>query len=89
MLVIAVEHGCCSWVEVFNVSPALAACILFSGGMRTRLQEKGFQARPARLTRVLCPKCAMLQQLGPPSTPERQPRAASIVYVVYRVTRVH
>lgn len=44
MLVIVMAHRCYSWVGLFNCLLPLAAYIIFSGTIKIRLQERGFQA---------------------------------------------
>lgn len=86
MLVIAV-HRWCSWVELFSDSPTLAVCIVFSGTLAARPQEKGFHFSSSLNYQNLVLKCAVFfTNRGPFSAPESQPKASSIVYIVWAVT---
>ena len=46
MVISAILHRCCSWLGLFNCFPPLGDCIVFSGTMAPRLQERDLQEKP-------------------------------------------
>lgn len=75
MLLIIMFYSYCSWIGLFNWFLLLASCMIFSGTMDSRFQERGFQV-------IFSSKCGVFSNSNPPSTPERQPRATSIIYII-------
>lgn len=67
-------HRCCSWVVLLNCFCPLAACTVLSGITEAKPQEEAVVSS------------GVFSNRGPPSAPEKQPRATPMVYIVWGVT---
>lgn len=79
MLVVVMVHKCCSWLG--NCVLSLTVYIMFCDAMEARLLERGSDPGSNHLDIVFY-MWGVLSHEGLPWTPEKQPRATSVAYIV-------